>query len=180
MYHSVAGICQNHVATWSGHVGFSKAVADLGAALEKLGSLATNQSSSTAGVTAAKAAARAALAAQASVIAGALVAYAADGGPESLKEWEGVTESDFTQGRQTEALRKVDRIFEAATPVSTALADYGVTAERLAALKTGRDAFADLASAPRQKASARSGDGSDGEDGTGTTGTPPASPTPSA
>ena len=155
MYRAVQQTLDDHEETWTTLPAFARKVVQFNGAVDSIDELAQTQASLS-GAANEKAGALEALADAAFTIAGAVRSYAVDSDDQTLAGRVDFSRTDITRGRDNAVVARCKDIHAAATENLAALADFGVTADKLAKLKKKIDAFNTLQPAPRKKISKRS------------------------
>jgi len=150
MFQVVSQTMQTNQAVWSGVADVVSAVAAFNTEVVGIEGLAAQQQQSSTGVTRDKKDLRAAMADAAMIVVGALKALAARTGNDDLAAQIDFTRSSFIYGRDTQAATNGDVVHTHGTANAAALANSGITAATLTALRGAIDAYRDIISRPRE------------------------------
>jgi len=154
-YQTLAGVFEQHEATWSPLPAFARGVADLGEIIPLITDAVQTQTRAF-GSAREKEAALVSLADAAHEVAGAVFSCAAENADHELMGRVGFSRSDIVKGRESVVVARCRDIHAAAMVEVDALADYGVTAAKLTAFEKKIDGFEAMQTKPRQNISNRS------------------------
>src|ERR1041384_3472866 len=146
---SVEALLKQKQTLWQDVPAIVAAVARLSASIKQINSLSQSLNGGTTGVTEDKKLARKAMASTTEVVAGAVLAYASVTGNVELKAKVDYSAGDILRVRDTHSANLCQGIHDDAEKILDDLAEYGVTADTLAALQTKIDAYTGKVSKPR-------------------------------
>ncbi|MDQ3798228.1 MAG: carboxypeptidase-like regulatory domain-containing protein [Acidobacteriota bacterium] len=149
MYEAVKTVCQDNVATVATINAFKTAHDELKDKISTIKEVAQQQDMATTGIAADKMARKQNLSRIAAAIAGAITAYAAATGNNTLKQEVKFTNSSLLRTKDAMLAPRCQNIHDLGAANLAALADYGVTAAKLTELQTAIDAYAEAAPKPR-------------------------------
>jgi len=149
-YKAVTGVLDNYEATWSTHVGFTKAVTEFNDVMADIGKqaqiqLECEQASEE------KLSLLMALGTAAYEVSGAIHAYAVEVGNLALEARVDFSRSAITLGKEDQVVSRCWSIHVLATEQLANLADNGITTTKLNALKKKVEAFETVQSKPRNR-----------------------------
>lgn len=150
MYLAVKAVLDANDSVWQSLPAFADGYAGLSTQIGSIQALAQNQNLDTSGIAQDKQASKVAMATAAIGIASAVRAYAVKTKNNTLANEVDFNQSDLTGARDADAVENCQNIHDAANTSLAALAAYGVTAAKLAALQTAITAFSGLMGKPRQ------------------------------
>ena len=149
MYVAVQVVLEQNQNIWQAVPAFGTAFTGFKNNITNINTLEQARNGSTRGMTADKQAARDAMTGAALEVAGAVAAYATDIGSGELQAKVDYSETDLNRARDTEVGTICQGIVAAANANVAALADFGVTADMLTALKSKIDAYNGTVGKPR-------------------------------
>lgn len=149
MYDVVKTRCDDNTGIIDTNAAFKIAFADFKAIAGNIGSQAQLAGAVIIGIATDKGVSAAGLCALAAKIAGLIYAYAAKTGNNTLKQKVNFSKSDLKALKDAELAPVCQNIHEAGTANLAELADYGVTAAKLAELQTAITGYTAKVSAPR-------------------------------
>jgi hypothetical protein len=149
-YKAVAVVLETHEATWSAHVGFTKAVTEFTDLLGDIGEQALIQLESEQ-ATEEKLAVRAALGVAAYEVAAAIHAYAVEVDDLALEARVDYSPKAIVVGKEDQVISRCWALHTLATQQLANLADNGITAAKLTALKKKIEAFEAVQPKPRNR-----------------------------
>lgn len=149
MYLTVKSVCDGAAAIWSPLRAFASSYEAFLAQIELLQQYAAAQNADRTGVARNKTGIANVLADGVMAVAGALTAYATLQKDEALKGKVDFSRSSFLALRDVEIAGAAEAVLAEATSRLTALADYGLTAEKLATFDDQIEAYAAISEAPR-------------------------------
>jgi hypothetical protein len=149
MFLAVKVVCDRNNSTWQTLQAFADAYADFGTRVTNIQNLAQSQAVDSTGLSADKDQLRKTMALAAVEIALATNAYAKKVKNNDLAAKTNVSVSTFMEGRDTLAATNALNIQAAANTNLPSLANYGVTAAKLTALKGKIDAYSASITKPR-------------------------------
>lgn len=152
---TLKGVLDEHEDTWSTLPAFGRAVTDLGTLIPQITGTVQVQIS-TPDAAGEKRLARETLGDTAAEVAAAVFSYAEENDDAELSGRVDLSRSDIIKGRDSSVVARCRDIHAAATEHLADLADSGVTAAKLTALKKQTDAFEGLQTKPRQNQAKRS------------------------
>jgi hypothetical protein len=156
---AVSQVMEDNKASYQTIPAIGAAVADLNDGIEAINTQEELRSSGTKGVTAVKRTAREAMVAAALALAGQMAAYATAIKDEELFGKVDLKVRDFHNKRDTEVGPFCLGIYNTASPLVAALADYGTTPASLADLQTKVTAYTGTIGKPRSKRTSNSAAG---------------------
>jgi len=149
MYLAVIAACDRNKATWQALQAFGDAYADYGTHVQNIQNIAQSQAADSTGLSADKQQLREAMGDLTVEVAGAVYAYARKAKNNDLAAKVKVNRSDILGGRDTSAGDLARSVHAAATANVANLGPYGLTADKLAALKAAIDAYVGSIAKPR-------------------------------
>lgn len=147
---AVEGICDANTTILSTVPAFASAYADTQSHVTNIQTLWQAQAQNTSGIGEDKRQARLAMCNIALVIAGAVHAYATKTKNNELLNRMNFSLSDLMAGRDVQSAERCQNVYDTANTNLTALADYGVTADKLTLLKAAIAAYNLLITKPRE------------------------------
>lgn len=156
MYRAVIDCCDNYSSILVANVALNDSAQDFKAIIVRIDEGAQKTGAKTEGVTTDKKASKKSASRDAATMAGRVYAYAAKNGNGELKQAADFSESDLLRLKDSEFAPACQAICDLAGENKTALKDYGVTTEKLAALQAKIDAYAASAAKPRSAIANRS------------------------
>lgn len=149
MYLTVKTVCDGAAAVWTPIPAFATNYATFIAQVRLIQQLAAAQASDRSGATRNKSDITETLADSVLAVAGALTAFATVQNDETLKSRVDFPRSSFLGLRDVEMAGTAELVLAEATSRLPLLADYGLTAAKLATFEDQIDAYAAIAEAPR-------------------------------
>jgi len=149
-YKAVTVVLENYEATWSAHVGFSKAVTEFNDVMVDIGKQAQIQLESEQ-ASEEKLSLLKALGVAAYEVSAAIHAYAVEVSDLALEARVDYSRSAITLGKEDQVISRCWAIHALATQQLANLADNGITTARLTALKKKIEAFEVVQSKPRNR-----------------------------
>ena len=153
-YQAVDPVLEDHETTWQALPAFAEAVTEFRDVIPEINGLAQVQANGL-GAVEEKQAAFDDMVGAADEVAAATHAYAVKAEDHELAARVDYSRSDIESGRGSEVVTRCRDIHSAATANLASLADYGVTAAKLSALKKKTDTFEGLQPKPRQRIAKR-------------------------
>ena len=150
MYLAVKAVLDANNSTWQTLPAFATGYTDFTTGISGIQTLAQSLIQDTSGIAQDKQQSKVAMATTAVGIASAVRAYAVKTKNNTLTSAVSFTQSDLTGGRDADSVQNCQNIHDLANTNLAALADYGVTAAKLAALQTAITAFSGIMQKPRQ------------------------------
>jgi hypothetical protein len=149
MYLAVKAVCDRNTSTWQSLQAFGDAYADFGTHVQNIQNIAQSQAADSTGLSADKQQLRETMADIALEVGNAVYAYARKSKNNELTAKVNVTRSSFLGGRDTIAADSARNVLAEANGNLANLGPFGVTADKLTALKGAIDAYADSIAKPR-------------------------------
>lgn len=149
MLTATLGVLAKNKSTWQAHVAFSEGVDAVTALVEQVEAQAQIAQGNSGAASAKKLALRD-LAVAVSEVIGAVRSYAAKNAVPELAAKVDFSPSSVVAGKAQEVVTRCRTIHAAANAIVADLADYGITATKLTALKKKIDAFDGVKTSPRQ------------------------------
>jgi hypothetical protein len=156
MYDAVKTVCQDNATTIATINAFKTALDEFKDKISAIKEVAQQKDMTTTGIAADKKVRKENLSRTASAVAGAIYAYAATTGNNTLKQEVNFSAYDLQRTKDAMLAPRCQNIHDLGAANLTALADYGINAAKLAELQTAIDAFADSAPKPRAAKTTRS------------------------
>ena len=147
---AVEGICDANTVIIATVPAFAASYADVQSHVTNIQTLWQAQAQNTRGIAEDKQQARLAMCNTALPVAKAVHAYATKAQNNTLADGVDYSLSDLMAGRDTESARRCQEIYDTANTNLTALADYGLTAAKLALLKAAIAAYNLFVTKPRE------------------------------
>jgi hypothetical protein len=149
MYDAVKTVCQDNAVTITTINAFKTTFDEFKDKIVVIKEVAQQKDMATKGAAADKKARKASLCQIASAVAGAIYAYAATSGNNTLKQEVKFTNSQLMQTKDAMLAPRCQNIHDLGAANLAALADYGINAAKLTELQTAIDAYAESAPKPR-------------------------------
>ncbi len=149
MYQVVQGYCAENSAIVDTNIAFKDSVTDFGVEVAAIDSGAQLVGTNLTGIAADKTVSRSSLTTETVTMAGRIYAYAAKIGNNTLKQAADITDTDLRRFKDGELAPACQAVHDLADANKVELADYGVTAPKLAALQALITAFAADVPKPR-------------------------------
>jgi hypothetical protein len=149
-YKAVSVVLENHEPTWTAHVGFTKAVTALNGVIAEINEQAQIQLESEL-ASEEKLVIRTALGGAAYEVAAAIHAYAVEVGDLALEARVDYSRTAIVVGKEDQVISRCWSIHALATEQLANLADNGITAAKLTALKKKIESFEAVQPKPRNR-----------------------------
>lgn len=150
MFLAVKSVCDRSQSVWQGLPAFATAFAEFSAPVETIQTLSTGHGRRKPGVAEDKKRLRKELCEAAFEVAAATLAYAKATKNAALAAKVDYSLSDLMIGRDTDSATRCEEVHAAASASLDKLADYGVTAAKLASLQDKITAYRDILTKPRE------------------------------
>lgn len=149
MYDAVKTVCQDNAVTIATINAFKTTFDEFKDKIAAIKEVAQQKDMATQGAAADKKARKTSLCRIASAVAGAIYAYAATSGNNTLKQEVKFTNSQLMQTKDALLAPRCQNIHDLGAANLAALADYGINAAKLTELQAAIDAYAESAPKPR-------------------------------